>query len=292
MKVFVAILFLASVAFAEDLPLDGNTAYGYLERYGIPRAEKIRAAEEKASKVSRIIGGVDAVPGQLEYQAGLLISLIGLDGTGVCGASLVSPNRLVTAAHCWFDGLRQAWKITVVLGSVRLFSGGTRIDTSVVVMHPNWTPRLARNDIAMIYIPNSVSYSRYIGPIALPDGPELQEAFVGVRAVASGFGLTSDGGDILPSQSLSQVSVNVIANNICSAAFPLIVQPTNICTSGLGGIGTCHGDSGGPLVANRNGRRILIGVTSFGSALGCETLLPSSYARVSSFIAFIKQHMH
>lgn len=96
---------------------------------------------------------------KLLFQAGLLSAIIGLTGTGVCGASLISSNRLVTAAHCWFDGTNQAWRFTVVLGSVTLFSGGTRIDTSVVAMHPNWTPLLVRNDVAVIYLSSPVSFS-------------------------------------------------------------------------------------------------------------------------------------
>lgn len=40
----------------------------------------------------------------------MLIDLIGINGRSVCGVSLLTPNRLATAAHCWFDGTRQAWQ--------------------------------------------------------------------------------------------------------------------------------------------------------------------------------------
>ncbi|KAJ8719661.1 hypothetical protein PYW08_011836 [Mythimna loreyi] len=285
MKTFViACLAFASFACAEE-SLNGNAAYGYLLNVGIPEGERIKAAEEKFLS-SRIVGGVPAGPGQYPYQAGLLLSIIGIDGTGVCGGSLISANRVITAAHCWTDGINQVWRITVVLGSTTLFSGGTRLDSSVVAMHPDWTPALVRNDVAVIYLPSSVQFSANIAPIGLPTG---SSDFAGTSAIASGFGLTSDGGTI--SGGLNHVRLNVIANSACSFAFPLILQPSNLCTSGVGGVGACSGDSGGPLVGTENGKDVLIGVVSFGSASGCQVNLPSVFARVTSFVSFFNQHL-
>nr|ACR15969.2 serine protease 17 [Mamestra configurata] len=287
MKIFViTCLALASFACAEE-SLFGQTAYGYLKNVGIPEGERIKAAEEKFLS-SRIVGGVPAGQGQYPYQAGLLLSIIGHDGTGVCGGSLISASRVVTAAHCWNDGVHQVWRVTVVLGSTTLFSGGTRLDSSVIAMHPNWTPALIRNDVGVIYLPHAVQLSGNIAPIALPTG---SSEFVGTSAIASGYGLTSSGGSISANQFLSHVRLNVIANSACSFAFPFVVQPSNLCTSGVGGVGTCSGDSGGPLVATQNGRNVLIGVTSFGSAFGCQINLPSVFARVTSYVSFFNQHL-
>ncbi|XP_013197969.1 brachyurin [Amyelois transitella] len=296
MKFFVVtLLAVASTAYGlnvEHAIPDGNTAYGYLKNIGIPRAEQIRKAEEAyLNDASRIVGGVPAALGQYPYQAGLISDIVGLTGRGVCGGSLVTASRVITAAHCWFDGQNQAWRITVVLGSVLLFSGGNRIETSAVATHPSWLPLLVRNDVAVIYLPTPVTLSATINTIALPSGNQLSENFAGSTATASGFGVTSDGSGISTDQFLSHVSLNVITNSVCSYAFPFILQSSNICTSGVGGIGVCGGDSGGPLVVQRDGRPVLIGITSFGSALGCEINLPSAYARVTSFLDFFQQHI-
>lgn len=69
MKVFVvALLALASIACAEISTSQASsiTAYGYLQNYAIPAAERIRKAEENAA--SRIVGGVPAGTGQYAYQ--------------------------------------------------------------------------------------------------------------------------------------------------------------------------------------------------------------------------------
>ncbi|GBP41777.1 Chymotrypsin BI [Eumeta japonica] len=273
----------------ETVPVESLTAYNYLEKYGIPEAERIRKLEEEYQKnPDRIVGGVPTAPGQFPWQGGLISDIVGLNGNGVCGGSLLSSNRVITAAHCWFDGRHQAWRFTVVLGSVTLFSGGTRVQTSNVVMHPNWNPNLIQNDVAIIYLPSAVSFSNVIQPIALPPS---EETFAGETAIASGFGLTSDGGSISSNQFLSHVSLNIITNSVCSFAFPLIVQDSNICTSGVGGTSTCSGDSGGPLVVTRNNQPVLVGVTSFGSALGCSRGFPAAFARVTSFRAFIVSNL-
>nr|AKR06192.1 chymotrypsin [Mythimna separata] len=287
----VTLLALAAVASAkyidlEDvIDLEDITAYGYLSKIGVHEAERIRLAEEQADRESRIVGGTTSNVGQFPHQAGLLAQFG--QGQGVCGGSLLRANRVVTAAHCWWNGQNRATSFTVVLGSNRLFTGGTRVVTSNVIMHGSWNPSLIRNDVAMIRLNSNVALNNNVNVIALPSGAQLNENFAGENAIASGFGLTRDGGSISNTQALSHVTLPVITNAVCRSSFPLIVQDSNICTSGAGGRSTCQGDSGGPLTVNRAGRPILIGIASFGSARGCQVGSPAAFARVTSFISWI-----
>ncbi|XP_075976748.1 collagenase-like [Anticarsia gemmatalis] len=286
----VGFLFLSS-AFAVEV------FKNYHEEIGIPLAEKIRVYEESLKDNEepdidgRIIGGVVAPAGSHPHFAGLLISLIGATGNSVCGSTLLSANRLVTAAHCWRLRNNQAWQFTVILGTKRLYSGGIRIATSQVIMHPQWDEISLNNDVAMIYLPQNVAFSQLIQPIALPSGSELWETFAGHWAVAAGYGKTSDSQQGA-SQQVSHVLLQVITNAQCRMSFrPEFVPQSTLCTSGAGGVGICGGDSGGPLALTINGRNILIGINSFAAEGACQHGHPSGYARVTSFINFITQHL-
>ncbi|XP_045452165.1 transmembrane protease serine 11D-like [Melitaea cinxia] len=271
----------------------------YHEAIGIPAATRIKEAEDKilaniANDEDRIIGGVIAQPSAHPYMAGLVISFFNTNARSACGASLISTNRLVTAAHCW-DAPGQLFvsEFTVVLGSNFLFSGGTRIATSNVAVHPDWFPTFLRNDVAVIYLPFSVTLTNLIQPIDLPFN-HLWETFVGEYATAVGFGITSDAQVGVSANAVSrQVDLRVITVAQCAAVFGNnFVQQSTLCTAGTGRVGICGGDSGGPLVVNRNGRNILIGISSFVAANNCEGGHPSAFARVTSFYDFIFQHMY
>ncbi|KAL0829185.1 hypothetical protein ABMA28_004022 [Loxostege sticticalis] len=296
MKCLVVLLTVLTAIYAKDLARlvpEENTAYGYLANIGIPEAERLRKAEEEylVESYAKIIGGQPSQLGLIPYQAGLVVSIIGAEGVALCGGALISNRRALTAAHCWYDGRNQAWRFTVVLGSVTVFSGGLRIDTSSVVSHPEYSAQLARNDIAAIYLPDRVSTTPTIVPIALPSGIDLYNHFAGSSALASGYGVTSQSGSISLNQFLNYVNVPVISNAECLATFPRTLQPSNICTSGIGTKGACHGDSGGPLAVYRNNRWILIGINSFGSSEGCEAGLPTAFTRITSYMTFIYQNL-
>ncbi|XP_026328181.1 collagenase-like, partial [Hyposmocoma kahamanoa] len=219
-------------------------------------------------------------------QGGLVVTLQ-TGQTSVCGSSLLTNTRAVTAAHCWRHGATTASQLVVVLGSTTLFSGGTRITSTNVQVHANYNPGNLNNDIAIIVI-SHVGYTTNIRNIPLPTGAQLNNNFAGVTARAAGFGLQSDGGSIGTGQTLHQVDLPVITNAVCQSTFgSSVVVPSTLCISGANGRSTCGGDSGGPLVYGN----ILIGVTSFGSAAGCQRGFPAGFARVTSFADWINARL-
>ncbi|XP_052742106.1 brachyurin-like [Bicyclus anynana] len=273
------------------IPIEETSAYNYHNNYGIPAFKKIRRNEEfnlilQASGVPTIVGGYYTDIAEVPYQVGLIISLLFLL-TSVCGGSLISPTRVLTAAHCHSDGVLKANSFTIVLGSNKLFFGGQRIDTRDVSVHPDWDAKKIANDLAILRIP-FVAFTNEIQPIALPTHDDIPNMFTGWVALASGYGLTSDDCRIRRNQSLSSVKLTIISNEECAEPFGLdLIHNSNICTSSANGQSTCRGDSGGPLIVYINHRRVLIGVTSFGARAGCEAGYPAAYSRVSYFIPWI-----
>ncbi|XP_013196248.1 collagenase [Amyelois transitella] len=286
MKFLVIAVVLLGAAIAED-PLYYRD---YHDDVGVALAAKIKAREEAADfDGSRITGGNAAALGAHPHVGGLLITLT--DGrTSVCGSSLLSNTRAVTAAHCWRTLLNQATQFVVVLGSLRLFSGGVRITTSSVEVHGNYLSIPLMNDIAMINI-NHVTFTDAIQPIGLPTA-QANNNFVGVWAWAAGFGVTGDNVGITTDQFLSEVSLQVITNAVCQQTYgALTVSSSVICVDTTAQRSTCGGDSGGPLWIWSGNQRILIGVTSFGHRDGCQERHPAGFARVTSHLSWIQARL-
>ncbi|XP_045511351.1 collagenase-like [Colias croceus] len=285
MKLFLVVVGL-SVALAA--PQYEPIVTDYHNVIGIPEAARIKAAEAALDfDGSRIIGGSTSNLGQHPHMGGLVITLTN-GAQSVCGSSLISNNRIATAAHCWRTRQSQASRFTVVLGSVRLFSGGTRINTNSVTMHGSYNMANLANDVAIATI-SWVNFNNNIRAITMASG---SNQYVGVTATAAGFGRTADGsaGAITNNQALRHVNLPVITNAECARVYGSgSVIASTLCVSGANGRSTCSGDSGGPLTINNNG--LLIGITSFGSISGCQRGFPAGFARVTSFNSWFRARM-
>jgi len=120
-----------------------------------------------------------------------------------------------------------------------------------------------------------------------------QPVLQGQLVSSSGWGATNDE---LKSQrtieevtQLQYVNVQVLEQQRCICSFlpGLVSARRHICTDGRQGRGACEGDSGGPLVYQWHNVSYLIGLTSFGSAMGCELGTPTVYTRITSYLEWI-----
>ncbi|KAF9788999.1 hypothetical protein SFRURICE_008670 [Spodoptera frugiperda] len=261
-----------------------SPVFGYHMRIGVPQATRIATLESMRIVGGSAVNAATAIP----HQVGIVARLT-TGHQSVCGGSLISTTRVLTAAHCWFDGEVQARQFTIVLGSLTIFTGGTRIDTTAVTMHPSWN--YLRNDLAMVRI-SAVKLSNTIQVIPLPTTADVNQNFAGSTGVISGFGKTSDAQTSFPATTaLHQTSVPIITNAVCQRSFQISIDGSHLCTGGTGGKGTCDGDSGGPLTVLHNNKRILVGVVSFGPSEGCQASSPSVFSRVTSFLTWINNNL-
>ncbi|KAF2880269.1 hypothetical protein ILUMI_25892 [Ignelater luminosus] len=195
----------------------------------------------------------------------------------ICGASIISSEWVVTAAHCT-DGSSAA-TLSVRAGSSFQESGGEVRRVSRIIQHENYDAINIDFDIALLKLASPLSLGKSISLVA-------KEVATGTLVTVTGWGALSEGGSS-PSQ-MREVSVNTITRDACKDAYgSSAITDRMICAGGEGGKDSCQGDSGGPLRVD--GENWLAGVVSWG--YGCaRPRYPGVYSNVANLRGWIKQH--
>ena len=239
-----------------------------------------------------IVNGSTA--GQNEYQ---YASSIQFGSRHICGASLIAPDIILSAAHCFIEpGDYRDGRFTVVIGEYHLQD---REDTGQVFLvekihvHPDYLETLQ-------YLENDVMLMKIIGRserkiVKLNHNPNLPVLAIDADALTVvGWGSLDTKGVIMANV-LQEVQLGYISNQEChNRGIPLVTDQM-MCAADIDGDSltedSCYGDSGGPLiltdpsVASRN-KDVQVGIVSFGSKT-CGTY-PGVYTRISSVYGWIR----
>ncbi len=247
------------------------------------------------SRVTRIIGGSNARPGDWPWQVALLFR-----GEAFCGGSLIHPEWVLTAAHC-LDLPVEA--VTVQIGGVRIGAGDAELPARRFFPHPRYTTRKVDgadypvHDIGLVRLSRPAEGQRR--HIVQLQGAALEARFAqpSACAVVTGWGHTQAQSRSLrqgysaPSPVLQQVDMPIIDRATCAAVYPGGRLDTNqICAGYVQGTrDSCEGDSGGPLVVPGGPTGwTQVGVVSWGE--GCAQ--PNAYGvytRVAPYIEWIQR---
>ncbi|XP_051469663.1 enteropeptidase [Apus apus] len=234
---------------------------------------------------SRIVGGSDA-----RREAWPWIVSLHFNSRPVCGASLVSDEWLVTAAHCVYGRQLKPSQWKAVLGLYDQ-SHMTQLSTVVrnisqIVINPHYMKNIKDSDIALMHLQYKVQYTDYIQPICLPE--KSQQFLPGINCSIAGWGTIMHEGPT--SDILQEAKVPLISNEKCQQWMPEYSITENMICAGYdtGGVDSCKGDSGGPLTSEDGNKWFLVGVTSFGYKCALPKR-PGVYARVTVFADWIKK---
>ena len=204
---------------------------------------------------------------------------------GLCGATLIYPDILVSAAHCGVGGIFNNG-VLMNIGATSIY-GSDAIDRIEIVdqlIHPAYDSASLSNDIMLIKLssPSSSPPSTWNTDDLVPENNEVLTII--------GHGKTELGS---ASEFLLEATVFVVDDDTCAAAYSRSASSTIDTDVVLCAVSdestTCSGDSGGPLFRGS----LLVGVVSFGIVSefddSCISSFPSGFTRISAFSDFISQ---
>ena len=227
----------------------------------------------------RIVGGQVAPAGAYPWMVALIARGAEPDVGQGCGATLIGPETVMTAAHC-IGGLTPD-TVDALIGRDRLTNAdaGERIQIERYALEPNGI------DVALLDLAKPVG----VTPVGLATPADSALYAPGVPATTIGWGATTENADA-GSDDLRDVEVPIVSDKDCRAAYRGsggIDPSTQIC-AGVKGRDSCQGDSGGPLIVRDGaGAPLQVGVVSFGRGCG-RARFPGVYTEVPAVLDFVR----
>ncbi|KAK2917106.1 hypothetical protein Q8A67_001480 [Cirrhinus molitorella] len=238
----------------------------------------------RARLKSKVFGGENARTKNWPWQVSIHYNY-----THHCGGTLITKDWVLSAAHCFQD--HDESDTVMYFGRLRQFGSNpyeTNRTARRIIKHPKYDRFNGDNDIALVQLSSSVTFTERIKPVCLAAAGSVFAA--GTQSWVTGWGSLQS--EAKPFDLLQEMMVPVVNNSDCDNVYGGNITNNMICAGLLNQVekGVCTGDSGGPVVSRKGFLWIQSGILSFGKEC-VNPKYPTVSTRVSQYQNWIKSYL-